>query len=84
MSEAEEFFTEFLFGVGAPLGAILIIILLALFVLRVKYGAMVSIPASAIMMILYLDNIPVTSIAMWNIFLMFLSMVLSIALEVKR
>jgi len=82
--EIVELFTELLYGSGAMIGVMIILVLLLFIVGTIKYGSIVAIPISCIMIVLYWDNIPSYSIAMWNTIIMFLGMALMLIIEVKR
>ena len=83
-SEIAELFREFLFGEGAMLGLIIILVLLLFLVLAIKYGSIVTIPISAILIVLYWENIASNSIAMWNTIILFFGIILMLVIEVKR
>ena len=82
--EIAELFTEFLFGEGAMLGLIVILVLLLFLVLGIKYGSIVTIPISCILIVLYWENIASSSIAMWNTIILFFGIILMLLIEVKR
>lgn len=79
-----EFFNELLYGSGAMVGLVIILAILLLLVLAIQYGSIVGIPASIIMIILYWENIPSYSIAMWNTIIMFFGIVLMLIIDVAR
>jgi len=83
-SEIAELFREFLFGEGAMLGLIIILVLLLFLVLAIKYGSIVTIPISAILIVLYWENVASSSIAMWNTIILFFGIILMLVIEVKR
>lgn len=73
MSEASEFFTELLYGVGSPIGILLLVSLMLLVSLADKRAGILFIPFSLIMGVSYLSNIAVDSNFMWFSLLMFIS-----------
>jgi len=52
--------------------------------LAIKYGSIVTIPISAILIVLYWENIASSSIAMWNTIILFFGIILMLVIEVKR
>ena len=66
------------------LGLIIILVLLLFLVLAIKYGSIVTIPISAILIVLYWENIESSSIAMWNTIILFFGIILMLVIEVKR
>jgi len=66
------------------LGLIIILVLLIFLVLAVKYGSIVAIPISAILIVRYWENIASSSIAMWNTIILFFGIILMLVIEVKR
>lgn len=82
--EIVELFTELLYGSGAMLGVIIILVLLMFLVISVKYGSIVGIPISVIMIVQYWQNVASSSIAMWNTLILFFGIVLMLIIEVKR
>jgi len=79
-----EFFEELLFGSGVIFGFLIINLMLIALIIRVKYATILTLPISALMIILYLTNLSVSSNFMWLTFLMFFSMILQLTIEVKR
>ena len=79
-----EFFEELLFGSGVIFGFLIINLMLIGLLLKVKYSAILTLPISALMIVLYFTNISVSSNFMWLTFLMFFSMILQLTIEVKR
>lgn len=79
-----EFFEELLYGSGAIIGVLVIAVLLTLLVMRVKYGSIITIPISAILIVLYWENIEAYSLVMWNSVIMFFTIVLALILEGTR
>ena len=65
MSEAEEFFTELLFGEGALFGFLLIICIIILVSAYEKKSAIVLTPFSIVLGITYFLNVAADSLFMW-------------------
>lgn len=82
--EIAEVFKELLFGEGAMLALIIILVLLLFLVLGIKYGSIVAIPISCILIVLYWENVASSSIAMWNTIILFFAIILMLVIEVKR
>lgn len=75
MSEAEQLFTELLFGSGAWIGFLLVISIVFLMTWKIKESGIIFIPFTIFMGISYLQNVSASSNFMWGSILMFITSV---------
>lgn len=80
----EEFFTALMYGSGAWISLLLIVGIMFLVALKVRFSGVFLIPFSCFLIIMYWDNVGVSDLFMWSTFLLFLSMIVILVIEVKR
>lgn len=72
MAEAQEFFTELMFGSGAWLGLLLIVAIMVLVTAKTKIGGLPMLIIGIFMGIEYFNNVSVSSNFFWSAIIMFL------------
>lgn len=84
MSGIEEVFNELLFGSGAWLGLIIILVLIIGASERSKYAGVCFIPVSLFIGIMYFDNVAVNENFMWAGVIMFIETIVIVYMTIGK